>query len=230
MRRILICIFLVSLLISQSYCEEKVLKVIELSWTLPQEHIDFIERNRSEGSTYTIDDIRNVIIINDISERAEFIESYIRQKDLSSRTSKVVDETLPVFLELKVDNGEKLHIEEELSSGKSWTFDRTHALVYSSRKDGEDKYTVNMLGMKVNLWFEKISEHRAIVRLDIFYDYVMGWNKSKEPIIDSTMKTLDFIVYLGDRKKIKDISFGNRVIDCDFELGYNVLIYEENGR
>ncbi len=206
------------------------LKVIELSWTLPQDYIDFIERNRSSESSYTVDDIRNVIIIDDTPERVEFMESYIRKLDLSSRDEKVIKEELPVFLKLEVDNGERFEMSKELSSGQNWNFNKQHPLVYSSIENGEEKYSVEMLGIRVVLWFEKISEQRAIVRLDIFYDYVMGWNNRKHPIIDRTMKTLDFIVYLGDKKKLEGLELGNRVIDCEFELGYNMLIYEKDGR
>ena len=217
---LLITIILLSAAISL-YASESILKVVELSWTEAEDYRDFIQRNISKDGTFTIIGGRGLIIINDKISRVNFIESYIRKKDISKSKQRVLYEKNPVSIHVQVHDGEKLEVFKELSEGKNLEFANQHPVIYIPK--GGNEYLVEMVGLKVVLWFEKITNMRAIARMDVFYDYVIGWNKKKEPIVDKQVRTFDFSTFLGDENIRKDVEIGNRIIDIKLKIGYNHL-------
>ncbi|PLX19283.1 MAG: hypothetical protein C0601_02200 [Candidatus Muiribacterium halophilum] len=214
-------LFFLFLFIINSIASDVILKVIEVSWTDAEDYREFIRRNISEEGTFTILPGRGTIILNDTSSRINFIESYIRKKDITKSKQRILYEKNPVKILVKVHDGEKLEVVKEVMEGKDQEFSNQHPVIYIPK--GENEYKVEMVGLKVVLWFEKVSSMRAIARLDVFYDYLIGWNKQKEPIIDKQVRTIDFSTFLGDENIKNNINIGNRVIDVSLKLGYNHL-------
>jgi|GEM_PF-4708167 len=204
-----------------SNASENIVKVIDISWTEAEDYRDFIQRNISKEGSFTIINGRGLIILNDQVSRVNFIESYIRKKDISKSKQRILYEKNPVSILVQIHDGEKLEVFEELTEGKNLEFSNQHPVIYIPK--GGNEYLVEMVGLKIILWFEKITSMRAIARMDIFYDYVIGWNKKKEPIIDKQVRTLDFTTFFGDENIRKDIDIGNRVMDVKLKIGYNHL-------
>jgi hypothetical protein len=206
------------------------LRTIQLSWTSFSEYEEFLAKNISSQGSYSFVSQSNMIIIYDVPERIDFIETYIKKKDSSNTKLTVLSQSFPVFLKIAVRDYEIMEYEKELESIKTWEFSKTSPVIYSSWVNDEPVYNIEMVGLKAILWFERISNQRVALTLDVFYDYVMGWNNKKEPVIDRTHKTLEKIAFFGDAVFFNEVEFGNRIIDCEVKIGYNNLTINNSGR
>ncbi|MGM0607019.1 MAG: hypothetical protein ACQESP_01240 [Candidatus Muiribacteriota bacterium] len=196
---------------------------IELEWTPYDDYEDFLIRNISEKGRFSFVPTRNVIIVYDTQERIDFIEEHIKINDISEKQETVVNEIYPVKLDIKVRDYESLSIDKELESGRSWEFENKHPVIFREQEEGEPVYNIEMVGIKAIVYIKRITSERVSVRLDIYYDYVMGWNNFEQPVIDCTEKTLESVIFKGNSESFEKLDFGNRIIDCEISIGYNML-------